>query len=63
METTFAHVLNGDVIDVDGIPATVDEIRFHNEPLLSVYVLTERFGKTFLIVTDDTPVTILERGE
>jgi hypothetical protein len=63
IQTTFAYVLNGDTIEVDGLPSLIDEIVYRNEPLMTVWVTTDQFGRTFVLTTDDEPVTILKRGD
>jgi hypothetical protein len=64
IETTVGKLINGDTVIVDeGIPATIVEIVFHKEPLVSLRVHSERFGDMRIITADDMPVTILEEGE
>lgn len=62
IETTFAYVLNGDTIEVDGLPSIVEEIVYRREPLMTVWVTNDQFGRNFVLTTDDEPVTILEKG-
>jgi hypothetical protein len=63
MMTTISNLFNGDVIEIEGLPATITEIFYLDEPLMSIRVHTERFGKMRIVTTDDTPVTLLKRGE
>jgi len=63
MMTTISNLFNGDVIEIDGLSATITEIAYLDEPLMSIRVHTERFGNMRIVTTDNTPVTLLKRGE
>lgn len=53
---TVGKLINGDRIMVDGQIATITEIRYFDEPLVRLYIHTERFGNTSILTTDDAVV-------
>jgi hypothetical protein len=63
IETTVGKLINGNVIMVDDRKATVTEINYHNEPLVTLNVHTERFGNMAIVTTDDMPCILFEEGE
>jgi hypothetical protein len=63
IQTTVGKLINGSVIMVDDRKATVTEVNYHNEPLVTLNVHTERFGNMQIVTTDDMPVILFEEGE
>ena len=63
--TTVGRLINGDSVLIEGEIAVISEIVFHKEPLVTLKVETERFGRMSILTADDMPVTVInmERGE